>query len=112
MIAGRQVVDEEGQLVWGRLDAVAFRPNQLEDVWVFLVRHDAASRSHLRWEGNEPKILVDVQGTVHGELAEGRGNGGQGGRHDLFCLPPAHLRIDGVVVEGSKMEDSCGHLPV
>ena len=51
---------------------------------------------------NEAEVLAEVQTTIHGQLAERGCDAAQSHGYKFFGLPPAHLRIYRVVIQGFR----------
>ena len=59
MVSTGQIVHDHDQLVGYRLNFIALGSDQFEHIWIFLVRHNAASRGEFIGEGD--KIKIDTE---------------------------------------------------
>ena len=98
-IAGRQIGGDQTQRILYAADTVAMGANQLEDVRILLVRHNARTRSHLVRQMYESEILARIEAAVERQAAERLCDGSVGGSDDAFRLSAAHLGIYDIVVE-------------
>ena len=98
-IAGRQIGGDQTQRILYAADTVAMGANQLEDVRILLVRHNARTRSHLVRQMYESEILARIEAAVERQAAERLCDGSVGGSNDAFRLSAAHLGIYDIVVE-------------
>ena len=113
MIAGGQVVDQQGQFIrrsdWIRLHFARISSKTSGFFLCGMMLLPVVSS-----EGKEmkPKVLVDIETAIHRQPAEGGGYGSQPHGNDLFRLATAHLRIHGVVIQGAEVQQAGSQLPV
>ena len=107
-----QVVGNHHNLLWQSLQFVAFGPDELKHVRVFLVRHDGTACGAFLRQFNEAEVLTIKQACIKSHLRQGGGHGSHGCRHVALHLTPAHLGIDHVVVHGVETQQLGGHSAV
>ncbi len=112
VVAGGQVVGEEGEFVGDSLNAVAASPDDFENVGIFFVRHDAGPGGEGIREADEAKILVHVQADIVGQFGQGSRDGGHRGGGGFFRFAPGHLRVHDVVVHGGESKQARGCFPL
>ena len=111
-IARGQVVHDERHLLGQRLQLVRLGPDELEDVGILLVGHDAAARGALLGQPHETEVLRVEEAGVVGQFGQGARHGGHGEGYVALGLAASHLRIHHIVVHRVEAQQACGHLPV
>ncbi len=112
MVAQRQVGQQKRHFVRHRLQAVAAAADELEDVGILLVGHDARSRGEVVGQRYEAEILAHEEAQIHRQPSDGGRHGGDGRGGGALALAATHLRRDGVVVERPEAEQAGRHRAV
>ena len=111
-VAAGQVVHDEHHLLGQRLELVGLGTDQLEDIRVLLVGHDARTGGTLLGEFYEGEVLGVEQTGIEGQFCQGAGDGGDGEAHVTLHLAAPHLSIYHIVVHRVETQELGGHRAV
>ena len=61
-------MDDHTHFIGKCTDPVTMTPYEFPDIRIFLMRHDAGTRSQFLWKADKGKVLVEEEAGVHGKL--------------------------------------------